>query len=585
MKDYAAIATQYARDVVDGRILACKWVKLACSRHLKNLEQDAAGWRYTWNPLLITPEGKEYRPADRVCLLGEMLPHIKGDWAARGELIELQPWDIFVFASIFGWIDRETKKRRFRTADLFVPRKNAKSTKGAIIGLYMLAADGEHGAEVYSGATSEDQAKEVFTPARLMTDRTPEFRKRFGIVTRATSVSIGETNSKFEPVIGRPGDGASPSCAIVDEYHEHATEELYDTMKTGMGARSQPLMLVLTTSGDDVSGPCYAHQVELQQILEGVIEDEQRFGIIFTIDDGDDWTTEEALIKANPNYGVSVDAEFLLTQQRDAIRDTRKQATFQTKHLNIWINSSSPWLNMHDWKRNADPALKLKHFARERAYGGVDLANTTDIAGCCTCFKRLIGGVEHFYYFWRHYLPEDTIQAPENKHYQAWQRAGLLIATDGSMIDQKRIETDLLADRDRFQMEELAIDNWGAAGFAPAMEVHGFTVVRIPMNVQHLSAPMKYIDGLNKAGRLHHNGDPIATWAVSNVGVKPDANDNWFPRRGARAKKIDPALAMIMATARAMVGADNGSIDSWLRSATTPPPAAPDTASARRSMA
>lgn len=565
MKDYAAIATQYARDVVDDRVLACKWVKLACSRHLKNLEQDAAGWRYTWNPLLVTAEGKEYRPADRVCMLGEMLPHIKGDWAARGELIELQPWDIFVFASIFGWVDRETKKRRFRTADLFVPRKNAKSTKGAIIGLYMLAADGEHGAEVYSGATSEDQAKEVFTPARLMTDRTPDFRQRFGIVTRATSLSIGETNSKFEPVIGRPGDGASPSCAIVDEYHEHATEELYDTMKTGMGARSQPLMLVLTTSGDDVSGPCYAHQVELQQILEGVIEDEQRFGIIFTIDEGDDWTTEEALIKANPNYGVSVDPEFLLTQQRDAVRDTRKQATFQTKHLNIWINSSSPWLNMHDWKRNADPTLNIEQFLRESSYGGVDLANTTDIASTVNCFKRAIDGLDHFYYFWRHYLPEETIQVPENKHYQAWQRAGLLIATDGSMIDQKRIETDLVEDRDRFQMEELAIDNWGAAGFAPAMEVHGFTVVRIPMNVQHLSAPMKYIDGLNKAGRLHHNGDPVATWAVGNVGVKPDANDNWFPRRGARAKKIDPALAMIMATARAMVNEAPGIFSGELR--------------------
>ena len=163
----------------------------------------------------------------------------------------------------------------------------------------------------------------------------------YGIMVNVSNLSIAENNSKFEPVIGKPGDGASPSCAIVDEYHEHKTSELFDTMQTGMGARSQPLILVITTAGSDISGPCYLHQVELQKILEGVTDNEQRFGIVFTMDEEDDWTSETALKKANPNYGISIDAEFLQLQQRDAIADTRKQNVFKTKHLNVWVAALS----------------------------------------------------------------------------------------------------------------------------------------------------------------------------------------------------------------------------------------------------
>lgn len=568
MRDYAAIATQYARLVADedraDQIVACKWVKLACQRHLNDLARDAAGWRYTWNPELETREGKKYRPADRICHFVELLPHIKGDWAARRERIRLEAWQVFVLASIFGWRDRETGRRRFRVADLFVPRKNAKSTLAAGIGLYMLAADDEFGAEVYSGATSEDQAREVFNPAKLMAEGTPEFVQRYGVVPRASNISIPETNSRFEPIIGKPGDGASPSCAIVDEFHEHPTETLYDTMRTGMGARSHPLMLVITTSGDDVAGPCYAHQEELQQVLDGVIEDEQRFGIIFTIDDGDDWTSEEALVKANPNYGVSLDPDFLLAQQRDAVRDPRKQPTFQTKHLNIWVQSSSPWLNVHGWKQLGDRSLKVEDFAGERCYVGLDLSNTTDITSRCRVFRRRVDGADHFYAFWRHYLPETRIDEPDNRHYQGWWRDGWLVKTEGGMIDQQLILEDLRADRRKTPITELALDLWGAPGIAADLQKDGIPVTTVPMTAQHLSAPMKFIDGLVEDGRIHHCGDPVAMWGVSNVQVKPDRNENWFPRRGSRGKKIDPAIALIVAIARAMRGTGRATIDDWL---------------------
>lgn len=592
MKDYAAIATQYARDVVSGEILACKWVRLACERHLKDLERDAAGWRYTWNPELKQPdvvedgavvrEGKRYRSADRACHFIELLPHIKGEWAARAQAIHLEPWQAFIVASVFGWIDRATGRRRFRVADLFVPRKNAKSTLAAGIGLYCFAADGEFGAEVYSGATSEDQAYEVFEPAKLMARRTPEFTEHFGVTVRESNLSIAATNSKFEPVIGKPGDGASPSCAIVDEYHEHPTEALYDTMRTGMGARSQALMLVITTAGDDISGPCYAHQQELEQVLEGVIEDETRFGVIYTIDVDDegkleDWTSEDVLVKANPNYGVSVDPEFLLQMQREAIRDTRKQAVFQTKHLDIWVASASPWLPMQLWKAAGDRALDIKDFAGERCWEGDDLANTTDIASRCRVFRRVIRSREHWYFFWKHYLPEARIEEPEARHYQGWHKEGWLVATGGSMIDQDLIERDIVADARVNPPREIAFDPWGSPGIIGALqrefnpsgiEDPSLTqILTVPLTARFLSPAMKWIDGLLRDGRLHHNGDPVAAWAVNNVTNKPDANDNWFPRKPAsKAKKTDPAVAMIIATARAMLAPEEtGSLDGWLK--------------------
>lgn len=555
-QSFGEAATQYAREVVAGQILSCRWVVLAAQRHLKDIERAEAGdWQYIFNPELIDAQGKTYRPAERVCRFAQLMPHIKGDWAARSQRITLEAWQVFVFASIFGWVNRITLKRRFRVADLFVPRKNAKSTLASVIGNYMLAVDGEFGAEVYSGATSQDQAMEVFRPALLMARATPEFRQRFGVTVNASNLSVAETNSKFEPIIGKPGDGASPSCAIVDEYHEHKTPELYETMQTGMGARSQPLMLVITTAGTNVSGPCYMHQVELQKVLEGTIENDQRFGIIFTMDEGDDWTSEDALIKANPNYGVSVDADFLKLQQRDAIADTRKQNTFKTKHLNIWCAAASPWINLYNLQQCGDPALKLEDFSGEECVVGLDLASTTDIASEAKVFKREIKGVDHYFALTRNYVPESAAQKPENVHYQGWVKSGHLLETSGNMIDLEYIQNELLQDTHLVNVREVAKDPWGGQQLGSNLANQGIEIVDIPMQTRYLSAPMKFIAALIDAEppRFHHDGNPAFIWMMSNVEIKADHNENIFPRKQAAQNKIDAAIALIVAMSRAMV--------------------------------
>lgn len=551
---FGDVATAYARDVVAGKIISCKWHRLACARHLKDLERAQNGaMPYVWNPELLDMDGKAYRPAERVCKFAQLMPHIKGDWAARGQLIQLQPWQVFILASVFGWVHTETGKRRFRVADVIVPRKNAKSTLAAVVGLYMLAVDGEFGAEVYSGATSQDQAMEVFRPALLMAKATPRFCQRFGVVPNASNLSISDNNSKFEPVIGKPGDGASPSCSVVDEYHEHKTSELFDTMQTGMGARSQPLILVITTAGSDISGPCYLHQVELQKILEGTIENDQRFGIIFTIDEDDDWTSEEVLRKANPNFGISVDAEYLKLQQRDAIADPRKQNVFKTKHLDVWVAAASPWLNLFKLQQAGDSSLTTESHAWDGGVIGLDLASKQDIASAVKLLWVGEGEERHYYAFSRNYVPEAALEKAENAHYQAWVNAGHLNATPGNMISLTQIQEDVLEDtRTVGAITEVAKDPWGGHQLGANLEEEGVVVVDIPQQVRYLSEPMKVIQALVDDGRFHHDGNPCFVWMLSNVEVKEDRNENVFPRKARASNKIDAAVALIVAMNRAL---------------------------------
>jgi phage terminase large subunit-like protein len=556
-RDFAAIATQYAQDVVAGRVPASRYQRLACERHLRDLERAASGdgaFPYAFNPELLHPQTKKpYRPAQRVCQFAELLPHVKGDWAARGELIVLRPWQAFVLASIFGWINTETLKRRFRKADLFVPRKNAKSALAGIIGLYLFAADFEYGAEVYSGATSEKQAGEVFLPAQKMAQATPEFRAKFGVLVNARNLAVPDNGSRFERLIGKPGDGASPHGAIHDEYHEHPTTEQYDAMGTGMGARSQPLQLVITTAGVNIGGPCHHHQKELEKILDRLVVDERRWGIIFSIDAEDDWTDSAVLAKANPNLGVSVNEESLRADHEIAIRDPRKASIFRTKHLNQWVGAASSWLNLPNLLKSVDPTLREEAFAGEECVAGLDLASKTDVASKVKVFEREVDGVAHYFAFFRHWLPEAALRKPENELYRSWLAGGHVVQTSGNMIDLPAIQDSVEADAEVVRVREVAMDAWGSREIAPGLQQSGFKVVDVPMQTRHLSGPMKTISALIDAGRFHFAEDPPAVWMLSNVECFEDRNENVFPRKPKPELKIDAAVALIVAMSRVVV--------------------------------
>jgi phage terminase large subunit-like protein len=518
----------------------------ACKRHVQDLEKAHLGAdpEFPWRP----DPGR----ANEACEFIELLPHTKGKWASKRERIRLEGFQCFIVCSLFGWIDPANEQYRFREAYICLPRKNAKSTLAAAVGIKKFAADNEYGAEIYSGATTKKQAWEVFRPARLMVKKTPELIKAFGIRVAKESLFVEDNESRFEPVIGKPGDGASPSCAIVDEYHEHATDELYDTMKTGMGARENPLLLVITTAGSDRSGPCYALQKELEKVLKGKLRKDRHFVLIYTIDDGDDWKSEKALIKANPNYNVSVFRDFLLDAQRDAIQSARKQNIFKTKHLNVWVNAAVAWMNMAAWDRCADPTLKIEQFLGQECMIGLDLASKIDLASKVTIFRKIIENKLHYYAFAKNYLNEKAVENADCSHYAGWAHEEKLVITPGSVTDHKYIFRDVIADAKRFQVLEIPHDPTQAMALMQFIKDdpewdQGAQLAEVKQNVVNFSDPMKELEALVLDGRFHHDGDPVFGWAIANVICWRDYKDNIFPRKEKEENKIDPAVAAMMA--------------------------------------
>jgi len=535
----------YVGDVIAGKEPACKWVKLACRRHLQDLKRAARkSYPFTFDA----------KAAAATLARMERYPHIKGRWAARGERIRLEPWQAFVLGSLFGWKRRRDGLRRFREGYVEVPRKNTKSTMAALVGLEMLLDDGEHGAEVYSGATSERQAHEVFGPARLMLERSPKIREATGVEVWSKSLVKPEDNSRFWPVIGRPGDGASPSCALIDEYHEHQSADLVDTMISGMGSREQPLLLIITTAGADLASPCHDKHREVQKLLEGTLENDELFAVVYGIDEGDDWASPKVLRKANPNLGVSVDEEYLIAQQRQAVLNPAYQNRFRTKHLDCWCGAAVAGINMQHWKLAADPSLSLDQFKGEDAVLSLDLASKIDICARMLLFKRQEDGADHYYAFGRYWLPEDTIdEARVNQQaYRKWVAQGSLIATEGAENNFDVVREDAKECASRFQIREVVYDPWRATQLAHQLAKDGATVVEMPQTAKNMGAAFDELLSALKGGRFHHDGNPVLEWMAANTIAKTAMKGVTVPGKEKPEQKIDGIVALCMALARAM---------------------------------
>lgn len=545
------IARQYASDVVGGAIVACRYVKLACQRFLNDLDrQGDDDWPYVFD------EAK----ADRAVKFMQLMPHTKGKWSASKSKLVFEPWQVFIEANIFGWVKKDTGKRRFREAYEEIPRKNGKSARLAARGIYLFAADGESGAEVYSGATTEKQAFEVFRPAWMMAHKLENLRNRFGIELSGNQKNPGpmfvmEDMSKFETVIGNPGDGASPHASLVDEYHEHDTDALVDTMQTGMGAREQPLLSIITTAGSNLGGPCYEKRRDVIRILEGQTIDETIFGIIYTIDEDDPWDDPASLIKANPNYGVSVFPDFLLAQLQQAKRSASKQNAFRTKHLNQWVGARTVWMNMLAWQRQKRD-FTIADMAGCRCWMALDLASKKDVAALVMLFEK----AGQFYCTPRFYAPEAA--AEENEKYQNFALEGHLVLTPGSMTDYAFIEADILDLAKQIDLQDSAFDDWQANYLITRLSNTSIPVVDFNQTVKNMSEPMKEVEARVIARTLWHDGNPVMTWMMGNVAAKIDAKENIYPRKENDNDpncKIDGPVALIMAMGRALVaGVDDG---------------------------
>jgi phage terminase large subunit-like protein len=365
-----------------------------------------------------------------------------------------------------------------------------------------------------------------------------------------------DDGSRFEPIVGNPGDGSSPHCALIDEYHEHKTPDLYETMITGMGARDEWLCFIITTAGTNMAGPCYDKRLEVQKMLDGTIPNDELFGIIYTIDNEEDWDKPESLYMANPNMGISVGEDYLLSQQRNAINNPSRQVIFKTKHLNIWCGAKAQWLNMVKWRECGDPTLNIDDFRKDDGYLVIDLASKIDI--CCTMrlFRREISGQLHYYVFPKFYLPEETIRNTKEKAnqnaYQRWVASGHLFEMPGYEIDFSLIHEEGKEDSEGFAINEVVYDPWRATQMAQQFEADGAVTVEYRNTVQNMTMAMKEMEAAVMSGRLHHPDDPVLNWMASNTVNKIDKKENYFPDKESNENKIDGIVAAIMGIGRAM---------------------------------
>lgn len=540
--DYVDKAKRYITKVLDGKIPACRWVKFACLRQKQDLERKKSS---------KFPYHFDRKKANKPCKFIECLCHVKGPKA--GECIHLEDWQCFIITTIFGWVD-DNGYRRFSQAYIEVGRGNGKSTFCSGIGLYMLCADGELGADIYSFATTRDQARIVFDDALAMARGNKDLQRYYGLTPLNNSMVIIGTNSKFLPKSADAGtlDGLNTHLGIIDELHAHKTRKVYDVVNSSTSKRSQSLIFTITTAGYILDGICMERRRTVGHVLDGSVIDEALFGIIYTIDEDDDWQSEIALKKANPNWNISVNPKQIMSELISAKLNTSAQKEYLTKHLDVWVNSDHQWLKMEHYRQCIDSSLRESDFIGEYAIYGLDLASKLDISALIRLHWREIDGVIHYYVFPYFYLPADAVHSSDNSQYEGWAKDEYIQTTDGPITDLNALQEWIAEDVKQYSVLSVAYDPMQATQMSQNLLGDGVPMVELAQNLKNMSEPMKQVQALIYTGRLHIADNPVMHWMASNVVCHTDAKENIYPRKEKVQNKIDGMVALIMAINQAI---------------------------------
>jgi phage terminase large subunit-like protein len=535
-------------DVVEGRGVVGKYERLACERHLRDLERQG-----TEEFPYIFDENK----ASRIYRWFFYCRHVKG--AKAGKPIELEPFQLFELGSIFGWVHKDTGLRRFRKAYSRRARKNGKSTQLSGVGLYMLGGDKEIGAEVYCTATKKDQARIVYNDAKVMAVNSPDIKKRLKI--RDYTVSHKLTNSIMKPLSKdtKTLDGLNPHLGIIDEYHAHPDDSMYNVLVSGMGQRLQPLLYIITTAGFETeNNACYKEDGYCKKILEGDIVNESYFVLIQELDEEDDIHDPANWIKANPLLASTPEGMAYLQQQHDdayGSGDPDKIRNFLVKNLNRWVNEKKDGYMagaMDKWKSLAIPQKELYEKLKNQTCNvGVDLSKKIDLTSIT--FEFCIDGrpavVSHSF------IPEDTVEKKRRTDkvpYDMWAKQGWISITPGAVVDYRFITAYIheMELEHGWKINEICYDPYNATQFANEMTDEGYLMVEIRQGVRTLSEPTKDFRERVLKGEVMHDGNPVLTWALSNAVTKADANENIMLDKSKSTERIDPAAATINAHVR-----------------------------------
>lgn len=484
-----------------------------------------------------------------VAFFEKLLVHSKGEWA--GQPFVLQPWQREdIIRPLFGW-KRPDGTRRYRRAYIEIPRKNGKSTLAAGLALYMLFADNEPGAEVYSAAADTDQARIVFDEARRMVESSPALSKYGTVYRKSIIVPMAGSTYRVISADAHTKHGFNASGVIFDELHAQPDRNLYDVLNTSTGARRQPMMVMITTAGYDRESICYEQHEYARQVLSGVVDDPSFFAFIAGAEEGDDWTSPITWAKANPGLGVTIKLDYLQTECRRAMASPAYQNTFRRLHLNQWTNQDERWLDMHAW--NVCDG-ELPDLTGRECYAGLDLASTTDIAALSLIFPPEDDDEPYWVmpFFW---VPEEALierARRDRAPYDAWVRDGFMAATPGNVIDYAFIEQAMMRLGQQYVVREVAFDRWGATLLTQRLTDLGFEMVQFGQGFASMSAPMKEFHKLILERKLGHGGQPVLRWMADNVVAKQDPAGNIKPDKGRSRAKIDGIVATIMGLDRAL---------------------------------
>ena len=558
---------QYSKDCIADTRHVCQKHRWACERFLKDLKKSG-----TKEFPYIFDEEKALRFFEWAALH----KHTKGVLA--GEPIEFTPIQRFIFGNVYGWVHQDTGLRRFRKAYWQVARKNAKSQSLAIVGDYELMALGEPMSEVYIGATKSMQAKIIYNEVVAMLKRCPllkgKWHESYGVIRHPKSDSILRALSKDD---GKTGDGLNPQCGLIDEYHAHPTDEILEVINTGMVARRQPLLFIITTAGTNFGGPCYRVEYPLvEKILDPSLDFDvaDYFCMVNELDrdqEGnliDDVKDDECWVKANPIAATYPEGlANIRSKLASALESPEKMESFLTKNMNLWVNQSAmSYMDMAKWKeRGAITEIPVDTYGRP-AYVGIDLSKRIDLTAAGIIIPIDVAGTVKYVTRAHGFIPEDTVAVHEKTDkvpYRAWAKAGYLTITPGDVVDYRFIESWIHETTDDLgvNVKELCYDPYNATHFAQDFDAQGITTVEVRQGMRTLSEPTKAFREEAYRGNILHEPNPLLDWAISNAVTKRDHNENIILDKEKSTNRIDPIAAVINAFSRARVTAEEDMSD------------------------
>jgi phage terminase large subunit-like protein len=545
----ACRVTDYAEAVVAGEHVVGELVRLACERHMRDLESGGErGLRW------------DQERADHALSFFGFCNHYKGEWA--GTPIRLEEWQAFIVGSIFGW-KRADGSRRFRSAFIEVARKNGKTLLIAGVGLYLGFFDGEGGAEIYAAATKEDQAKLLWMDAKQMVLKNDRLKRRIAVA--AKSLYSEETASKFVP-LGADSDtlhGLNPHAALIDEIHSHKDRGVIEVLETAMGARRQPLKVQITTAGTESARVWASEHDYAAAVMRGVFDDDETFAYIANLDEGDDPFDPGVWVKANPNLGVSVYEDEFRSAALKAKNQPSTLNGFLRLRLNVRTKVTDMWLDMGVWD-SQPPQHSLDELEGRRCLGGLDLSSNTDLSALALWFPDDDdeSGDLHVW-FW---LPRENMEERVRRDrvpYDRWVADGHIELTDGRVIDQSTIRNRINELSRRFDFGSIGYDPWNAEQLASVQLANedGMTTVKIPQSIARLNEPTRKLEALLMAKKVRHGGHPVLRWMAGNTALYHSPDGLVKPDKKSSADRIDGVVAAIMAVGEGMVDEPTGG---WL---------------------